>query len=95
MVDLKTTSGVFLTWSAGCTGTERSQTRCTRSRTCTPWRPPCLRSRPRVRSHCRVRNRGTEYVSKSGMKWMSGSTAASQAAVTSNVGAASDVSVRA
>ena len=29
---------------------------------------------PRVRSHCRFRYRGTEYVSKSGMKWMSGST---------------------
>jgi hypothetical protein len=29
---------------------------------------------PRVRSHCRFRNRGTEYVSKSGVKGMSGST---------------------
>jgi hypothetical protein len=29
---------------------------------------------PRVRLHCRFRNRGTEYVSKSGMKWMGGST---------------------
>jgi hypothetical protein len=28
---------------------------------------------PRVRSHCRFRNRGAKYVSKSGMKWMSGS----------------------
>ena len=27
---------------------------------------------PGFRSHCRFRNRGTEYVSKSGMKWMSG-----------------------
>jgi hypothetical protein len=26
------------------------------------------------RSHCRFRNRGTEYVSTSGMKWMSGGT---------------------
>jgi hypothetical protein len=26
----------------------------------------------RVRSHCRFRNRGTEYVTESGMKWMSG-----------------------
>jgi hypothetical protein len=30
-------------------------------------------SRPRVRSHCRFSNRGTEYVSESGMKWVSGS----------------------
>jgi hypothetical protein len=29
---------------------------------------------PRIRSHCRFRNRGTEYVSESGLKWMSGST---------------------
>ena len=29
---------------------------------------------PRVRSHCRFRHRGTEYVSESGIKWMSGST---------------------
>ena len=29
---------------------------------------------PGVRSHRRVRNRGTEYVSESGIKWMSGST---------------------
>jgi hypothetical protein len=28
----------------------------------------------RVRSHCRFTNRGTEYVSYSGMKWMSGGT---------------------
>ena len=28
----------------------------------------------RVRSHCRFRNRGTEYVSEYGIKWMSGST---------------------
>ena len=28
--------------------------------------------RPRVRSHCRFRNRGTEYVSKTEIKWMSG-----------------------
>jgi hypothetical protein len=27
---------------------------------------------PRVRSHCRFRNRGTDYISESGMKWMSG-----------------------
>ena len=30
--------------------------------------------RPRVRSHCRFRNRSTEYVSKTGIKWMSGGT---------------------
>jgi hypothetical protein len=30
--------------------------------------------RRRVRSHCRCRNRGTEYVSESGVKWFSGST---------------------
>jgi hypothetical protein len=29
---------------------------------------------PRVRSHCRFRSRGTEYVSESGMKWISGGT---------------------
>jgi hypothetical protein len=28
----------------------------------------------RVRSHCRFRNRGTEYASEYGMKWMSGCT---------------------
>ena len=28
----------------------------------------------RVRSHHRFRNRGTDYVSESGMKWMSGGT---------------------
>jgi hypothetical protein len=28
----------------------------------------------RVRSHCRFRNRGTEYVSKCGIKRMGGST---------------------
>ena len=28
----------------------------------------------RVRSHCRFKNRGTEYVSESVMKWMSGGT---------------------
>jgi hypothetical protein len=28
----------------------------------------------RARSHCRFRNRGTEYVSESSMKWMSGGT---------------------
>jgi hypothetical protein len=27
---------------------------------------------PGVRSHCRFRSRGTEYVRESGMKWMSG-----------------------
>jgi hypothetical protein len=31
-------------------------------------------SPPRARSHCCFRNRGTEYVSKSGMNWMSSST---------------------
>ena len=30
--------------------------------------------RPRVPLHCRFRNRGTEYVSDSGMKWMRGRT---------------------
>jgi hypothetical protein len=29
---------------------------------------------PRVRSHCRFRNRGTEYVGDSGITWMSAST---------------------
>ena len=29
---------------------------------------------PGVRSHCRFRNRGTEYVSEPGMKWMNDST---------------------
>jgi hypothetical protein len=29
---------------------------------------------PRVRSHCRFRNRSTEYVRESGVEWMSGST---------------------
>jgi hypothetical protein len=29
---------------------------------------------PRIRSHCRFRKKGTQYVSESGMKWMSGST---------------------
>ena len=29
---------------------------------------------PRVRSHCRFRDRGTEYGNKSGIKWMSGGT---------------------
>ena len=29
---------------------------------------------PKVRSHCRFRNRGTKYVSESGMKRMSGGT---------------------
>ena len=29
-------------------------------------------SRPRVRLHYRFKNRGTEYVSEYGMKWMSG-----------------------
>jgi hypothetical protein len=30
------------------------------------------RGRPGVRSHCRFRNRGTEYVSEYGIKWISG-----------------------
>ena len=29
---------------------------------------------PRVRSHCRFRKRGAEYVNESGMKWISGRT---------------------
>jgi hypothetical protein len=29
---------------------------------------------PRVRSHCRFRSRGTEYVGEYGIKWMRGST---------------------
>ena len=33
---------------------------------------PRVCSQARVRSHCRVRKRGTEYVRESGMKWMSG-----------------------
>jgi hypothetical protein len=36
--------------------------------------PAVARRSPRVRSHCRCRNRGTEYVSKSGLKRMSGGT---------------------
>jgi hypothetical protein len=32
---------------------------------------PRLQAPPRVRSHCHFRKRGTEYVSGSGMKWMS------------------------
>jgi hypothetical protein len=32
------------------------------------------RRAPRVRSHCRFRNSGTEYVSDSGVKWMRGGT---------------------
>jgi hypothetical protein len=32
------------------------------------------RARTRVRSHCRFRNRGTEYVRDFGIKWMSSST---------------------
>ena len=32
--------------------------------------PALGRGEPRVRSHCRFSNRGTEYVNKSGMKWM-------------------------
>jgi hypothetical protein len=32
------------------------------------------RAGPRVRSHCRFRNRGTDYLGESGMKWMSGCT---------------------
>ena len=43
------------------------------------WLIPPLRSANchagyRVRSHCRFRNRGTKYVSESGMKWMRGNT---------------------
>ena len=43
------------------------------------WLIPPLRSANchagyRVRSHCRFRNRGTKYVSESGMKWMRGAT---------------------
>ena len=40
-----------------------------------PARPANSRRRPpRGRSHCHFRNRGTDYVSDSGMKWMSSST---------------------
>jgi hypothetical protein len=35
-------------------------------------RAPRRRARPRVRSHCRFRNRGTEYARAPGMKRMSG-----------------------
>jgi hypothetical protein len=42
----------------------------TRSRAACP-APPAA---PTVRSHCCFRYRGTKYVRKSGMKWMSGST---------------------
>ena len=34
----------------------------------------CAAGLARGRSHCRFRNRGTEYFSESGVKWMSGST---------------------
>jgi hypothetical protein len=30
------------------------------------------RARRRARSNCQFRNRGTDYISESGMKWMSG-----------------------
>jgi hypothetical protein len=56
----------------------------TRGRPCPPGSPsaepppPCAACRrrgpARVRSHCRFRNRGTEYVSRCGIKWMSGRT---------------------
>ena len=39
-------------------------------RTTAPWY-----NRRGVRSHCRFRNRGTEYVSEYGMTWMRGSAA--------------------
>jgi hypothetical protein len=38
------------------------------------WHAPRAWGRRRVRSHCRFRNRSTEYVSEYGMKWMGGST---------------------
>jgi hypothetical protein len=44
--------------------------RCTSPRTTAGAAPPA----PRVRSHCRFRNRGTDYVREYGMKWMSFST---------------------
>jgi hypothetical protein len=34
--------------------------------------PVAARRGPRVRLHCRFRNRGTEYVSDTRMKWMNG-----------------------
>ena len=39
-----------------------------------PGAPRPSRRAPRVPSHCRFRNRCTEYVSESGIKWMSGSS---------------------
>ena len=44
--------------------------RCTSPRATAAAAPPA----PRVRSHCRFRNRGTDYVRESGMKWMNAST---------------------
>jgi hypothetical protein len=41
------------------------------------WKEPSATRKgapPGIRSHCRFRNRSTEYVSESGMKWMSGGT---------------------
>jgi hypothetical protein len=41
---------------------------------CRPGRGDARRPAGRVRSHCRFRNRGTEYVSESGIKWMRAGT---------------------
>ena len=41
---------------------------------CRPGSRRRRRSSPRVRPHCRFRNRGTDYISESGIKWMGGST---------------------
>jgi hypothetical protein len=35
-------------------------------------RPPRRPRRPGVRSHCRFRSRGTDYVSEAGVEWMNG-----------------------
>ena len=41
---------------------------------CHPWRGRGSGRTPRVRSHCRFRNRSPEYVSESGITWISGRT---------------------
>ena len=54
---------------------------CSRRPVAEPWRVSALpgeasiepsSASPGVRSHCRVRNGGTEYVRNSGMEWMGG-----------------------
>jgi hypothetical protein len=40
---------------------------------CSGWRRATAGPAPRIRSQCRFRNRGTDYLSESGIKWTSGS----------------------